>query len=553
MRTVSTIAVIAAVVLMLGYTPQQASAKGDIDKREQKAAMAEAEGLLKRDKEAVEEVVTAIERLYGMLDHDMALALLKYFDECDRAWDSASGDKNAPKDAKGRPKQAYKIANAILECIRRMGQPEEVAEFEKDINDRDEYSLRPRMAMIDALAANTEDEACLKVLVDLAKNEKGKMDTDMRVLAIQHLGKHAKVDDVFHALMKCLNDGSWRVREATAIALIDADGPNEDQIIVALINDLAKETGKMRKSIADALKKITGVDNGTDPDKWIDWFTNKKREDQGLPPKSGKGDRGTRVKVFETETFSDRYVFLIDTSVSMTEKITEEEKERLKKSITSGPGDDKDPRRPLDWSQINCKLDLAREEMIRSLEVMDPERTTFTVISFAENATIWKDELVPTDEDNVAEVADWLRKIKGQKRTNVFGALDAAYDLSERIAGTEVDKRKEKKKKKKDDKDGPVTGMHRDDALPDTIFLYTDGYATWGKYSGEDVLWAGKSNDEKARLYAPIMKLMIDEVEDRNRIARITLNCVGVGQRQDSTTLSALAKSCGGKYVAIGK
>jgi len=466
------------------------------------------------------------------------------------AWDAASGDKGAPKEAKGRPKTAYKISNAMIDAIGTMADPKECAKFAANINDRETYGLRPRMAMVDALARNAADEECLKVLIDLAKNEKKTHDTDMRIIAVQHLGAHSASLEITNVLLQNLRDGSWRVRDAAVQALVEASDHHEDLVLIALINALALESGKMRKILADALYKITRVDNGTDPDAWIDWFTNKKREDQGLPAKTGKGDKGTRVRVFETETFSDRYVFVIDTSISMTEKITEEEKEKLKKSITSGPGDVKDPRRPLDWSQINCKLDLAREEMIRSLEVMDPERTTFTVISFAEVVNIWKDELVPTDTKNVEEVAAWLRAIKGAKRTNVFGAMDAAYDLSERLAGVEVDKRK---KPKKDDKKGPVTGKHPDDALPDTIFLYTDGYATWGKYSGEDALWAGKSNEEKAKLYAPIMKLMVAEIAERNRFARITVNCVGVGVRQDNTTLSALARACGGKYVPIGK
>ncbi|MEZ5992487.1 MAG: hypothetical protein R3E76_09050 [Planctomycetota bacterium] len=550
MRTLSVFTLMAAAILLISFNPQPVAAKGDIDKRAQKQAWGEAQNLL-RDKDVVDEVVTAIEKLHGLLDHEMALELLKYFDECDRAWDSISGDKGAPKEAKGRPKQAYKIANATLECITKMEDPEEVAKFAENINDREEFSLRPRMAMVDTLALHFEDEACAKILIDLVKNEDRKSDNDMRVLAIQHLGENATTQEIFNILMQTLRDRSWRIRHVTVDALIDASSFNKDQTILALINALAIETGMMRKVIGDALEKITSEDLGTDADAWIDWFKAKKREEQGLPEKSGKGDRGTRVKVFKTESFSDRYVFLIDTSISMTERITEEEKERLKKSITSGPGEEKDPRRPLDWSKINCKLDLAREEIIRSLEVMDPERTMFTIISFAEVATPWKEELVPTDEKNVEEVADWLRKIKGSKRTNVFGALDAAYDLSETIAGAEVDKRKSKKKKK--DKDSPTTGPHRDDALPDTIFMYTDGYATWGKYSGEDQLWASKSNQEKAALYAPIMKLMIEEIKDRNRIARITLNCVGVGERQDTTTLGALARACGGSYVQIGR
>jgi hypothetical protein len=547
MRKLSILGAVVCALLMAALHPVQSVA--DIDKREQKANWSNVMRLIK-DYEVVDETVTAIESMNGMLDHDMALELLKYFDECDQVWESAMGDKGAPKDAKKRPVDAYKIATAALECIRTMRQADQVAKFEKQVSARDDFSLRPRMAMMDALAANASDEDCLKVLVDLAKDEKKNADTDMRILAVLSLAALDLNQELYNVLLACLRDNSWRVRDAAVQSLVDARSFNEDQTILALINALAAETGKMRKVIADALYKITRVDNGTDPDKWIDWFKEKKREEQGLPARSGKGDRGTRVKVFETESFSDRYVFVLDTSISMTQRITDEEKEKLKKSITSEPGQDKDPRRPLDWSKINSKLDLAREEMIRSLEVMDPERTTFTIITFAEQINVWKDELVPTDEKTIEEAAKWLRAIKGQKRTNVFGALDAAYDLSEELAGVDTAKRNKKKKSKKD---GPITGRHPDDALPDTIFLYTDGYATWGKYSGDDNAWAGKSNEEKARLYAPIMVDMVKEIADRNRIARITVNCVGVGNPQDNTTLRNLARACGGSYVAIGK
>jgi hypothetical protein len=540
--------ILAAIAALLAFNPTSTNA--EIDKKLQKANWANVLRLIK-DVEAVDETVEAVKSMDGLLDHEMALELLKYFEQCDMAWDAAVGDKGAPKEASGRPKQAYKIANAIIACIRKMNEAEEVVKFAETVNDKEEYGLRPRMAMVDAIAQCASHEGCMAVLMELAKNEKKDKDTDMRIIAVQHLGAHAANTDVLNVVLACLRDPSWRVRDAAVQAAVKAASQHEEAVLLALINLLDTESGKMSKIVADALYRITREDLGTDPDAWVEWFTNKKRAAEGLPPKSGKGNRGTRVKVFETDSFSDRYVFVIDTSISMTEKITEEEKEKLKKSVTSEPGQEKDPRRPLDWSQINCKLDLAREEMIRSLEVMDPEKTTFTIITFAENVIVWKEELIPTSEDNVQAAADMLRAIKGAKRTNVFGAMDAAYDLSETLAGVDVDKRKPKKPKKGEK--GPVTGKHPDDALPDTIFLYTDGYATWGKYSGDDQGWAGKSNEEKAKLYAPIMKDMVAEIGDRNRIARITVNCIGVGVRQDNTTLSALAKACDGKYVPIGR
>lgn len=545
MRTLTTTVAIAAALILLAYNPQTAQAN------ELRQAWGEAYNLLTRSPDTVDETVDAIQRLEGLLDHDRAVELLEYFDECDMAWDAAMGERDVPKGAKDRPKEAYKIANAILKAVRTMRDAEEVAKFEKQINDSDKYAMRARMAMMDAVGEHAGDnEDCLELLKTVAKNEDGKQDTDMRILAIHYLGDHAREMSVFSIISQTIRDGSWRIRDVSIEAMVRAADHHEDQAVLALINALANEQGKLRKTIADALKDVTGADNGTDPDAWSDWFKARKRDEQGLPPRKGEG-RGTRVRVFETDSFSDRYVFLVDTSISMTERITPEEKERLKKSITNEPGEEKDPRRPLDWSKINNKLDLAREELIRSLEVMDPERTMFTVITFAQSVDVWKEELVPTDKRNIDAVAKYLRAIKGQKKTNVFGAIDAAYDLSEELAGVDTSKRKKKRRKKNDDR--VFTGEHPDDAIPDTIYIYTDGYATFGKYAGDDAGWQGKSPREKATLYSGIMKEMITEVEDRNRIARITLNCIGVGSPQDSHTMRALAKAGKGEYVAIGK
>ncbi|MBX3473613.1 MAG: hypothetical protein KF754_04460 [Planctomycetes bacterium] len=548
MRTYIQACVAVAMALALSWhSPVSAQAKPD--KKAQREAWDAAEKLLKDAKAPVADVVAAVEKLQPVIDHDMALNLLGYFDQCDNAWSSDKKDNLGRPVAGPRPVEAYQIARAILRTVRSMDNAEEAAKFEKEIGDREKFSLRQRTAMLDAIARNFEDKRCADIM--LAWTKDAAKDTDMRVLIIHHLADHPRAEGVLDALLVTLLDRSWRIREVSILALVECSDTEKDRVTLAMIQALAKESGKLRKTLGDALARITGADKGTNADAWIDWFKEKKREEQGLPPKSGKGDRGTAVKVFETESFSDRYVFVIDTSVSMKQIIKDEEKERLKKSMTE-KADPNDKRKPLDWTQINSKLDLAREEMIRSLEVMDPTHTKFTLVSFDIEAKVWKEELVPTDAKNVKEAADWLRKIAGGNRTNVFAALNAALDLSEKLAGVDVDKRKGKPAKPP--KDGKVvTGPHADEAIPDTIFLYTDGYATNGKYAGDDRAWQGKSQDEKAKLYSDIMKYMIEEIGDRNRVSRIQIHCIGVGSPQDSTTMGALARVAKGKYVPIGR
>ncbi|MCC6574347.1 MAG: hypothetical protein IT462_11205 [Planctomycetes bacterium] len=517
-----------------------------VDKRALAKAWGPAERLLKEAKDVAAQV-DAVKALNGLLDKDTALELLKFYEPNDKVGDPPPKGK-PPAKPDTRPKDSHKVATAILRAVASMTDPDEALQFKDQVNARDTWPLRVRMSMLDAVGGcAAESTNCLNLLIDLGKTCP---DTDMRVLSIDHLKRFAKNDVVRETVFNLLGDRSWRVRDVAIDAAVECAGIERDRFLLALINRLYHEEGKLRKNLADALQKITGENLGTSCDNWCDWWTFKYKSDKGLPPhKADKGATSAR-RIFETETFSNRFIFLIDSSVSMTEKISPEERERLKKSFTRGPGENKDPdrepdgRRKLDWNKITCKLDLAREELIRSLEVMDPAKTVFTIIAFSDDCKFWKEELVPTDAKNRGEAENWLRGLKGKNLTNVYGALDEAYDFCEKLAGIDP---------KKSEKGGKVvTGPHPDEYIPDTIYIYTDGYATVGKYCG-DKKESDKVGAEKyAPVYAEIMVNMVNEVVDRNRVCRMQINSVGVG-RQDKRTLGNLARMNKGVYVALGQ
>jgi hypothetical protein len=423
---------------------------------------------------------------------------------------------------------------------------DEVAKFKDNIQDTSEYSLRPRMAMMDAIARHARDhEGCREIMLEIARSPDS--DTDMRILAVSQLGQMADDDEVMNLLLtNSLMDRSWRVRDAAVETLVRASDFDRDRVTWALIRALAVEEGILRLHISRALQRITGQRFGTDADEWADWFRARQREEDGLPPRRGRGATSTRV--FNTESFSNRYVFVLDASVSMVERISDEERERLKRAMEEREGDE---REPLNWDNINNKLDLAREEIIRSLKVMDPEYTMFTIIVFDSRVLPWKEELLPTTPRNIQEAAQWLRALRPQRLTNVYGAINEAFDLSERISGAQVDQRDSRRRRPRE-RGSVVTGPHRDEALPDTIYFYSDGYATIGKYRGDDQAWSGMSPQEMGILYARIMRDMISEFEERYRVSRISIHCIGIGNPQDRHTMSALSRATRGEYVPIG-
>ncbi|MCC6150306.1 MAG: hypothetical protein IT461_08670 [Planctomycetes bacterium] len=541
-RVNATVLALAAMLVSLAVVPAEAK----INKAEQAQKWAVCEKLLKDPKCDIDSQVDSVKTLTGVVDYEIAVKLLGYWEACDNGGVVERDAKGKPKppDKDARPKGAHKIAMEILKQVRGITEPEETLKFSKDVLDKNKWPLRVRTALFDTIAANASANAdCMAFIMKSAKEVP---DVDVRVLAISSLVAHADATGVYDLACSALNDKSWRVRDVAIDLLLACASSDKDRAILALINRLAIEQGKLKLTLSKALAKLTNETLGTDSNAWVDWWKEKKRAEAGLPPKKEDSGKGTAVKkIFDTETFSDRYIFVIDASDSMTRKITPEELEKLKKAVTGEKkGDDK--RRDLDWSKISCKLDLAREELIRSLEILDPKVARFTIISFKDDISIWSDELRPTEPKIVGEAATWLRGLSGKNKTNISGAMDSAFDMCEKIAG--VDPAKLQKKEK-----GVVTGPHPDDYVPDTIFLYSDGYATSGKYGAStDELKAMAKGKDLATVYRGIMTDYLSYVRDRNRILRLSIHTVGVGL-QDDWFLGNLAKQNDGSYLALAR
>jgi hypothetical protein len=535
-------ALLALAALMVGMAVVPAQAK--IDKGDQAKNWANCEKLLKDSKAPLNDQVNAVKAMSGLVDYETAQKLLGYWAEFDKSGEIEKDAKGNPKKGEKdpRPKFSYRVSSEILKLVRSIAEPDDALKFGKEIADKQKWPLRVRAAMFDAIAGNASaSPECLKFVLTAAKEMP---DVDIRVLALCALESNVAAEGVFELAANTLNDRSWRVRDAAIDLILACSSLDKDRAILALINRLSLEQGKLKLNLSKALSKLTGEVLGTNSDSWVDWWREKKRVEAGLPAKKAPDAKGTAVKkIFDTETYSDRYIFVIDTSDSMTRKITPEELDKLKKAITGDKkGDDK--RRELDWTKITCKLDLAREELIRSLEILDPKTTRFTIVSFKEDVAVWSDELRPTEPKVVTEATDWLRALKGKSLTNISGAMDAAFDMCEKLAG--IDPAKVGKKEK-----GVITGPHPDDYVPDTIFLYTDGYATAGKYGARsDEL--KKLGADLATMYRGVMTDYLAYVRDRNRIARLSIHTVGVGL-QDEWFLGNLAKQNDGNYLALAR
>lgn len=333
------------------------------------------------------------------------------------------------------------------------------------------------------------------------------------------------------ALIEMLSGGTWRTQGAAINALSVIRVRESIAPLIAYVKD---SVGRPREDARAALVSVTTQDFGLNVERWEQWW----KDVQGdwkvppIPDKKGpvveeKNDRYGRVerKYHHMKITSRKLLFVIDVSASMLDPI------RVKRG-RNDPADQVTKAAP--------KLDLAREELARTLRTLD-ENTTFNVIAFESDIRFFKKEAISGTPGNIQEAIQWVEKQKARTigtgsgrqssgidadgmlmgRTNTYGALKAAFGLPYRP-------------KKKNE--GGVTGPS---SVPkpgiDTVYFLTDGEPTEGETTNIDEILA--------------------DVKQWNRSARVIINTIGMNAETGSlkNLLQGLATLTGGQCVFVGE
>jgi Mg-chelatase subunit ChlD len=122
--------------------------------------------------------------------------------------------------------------------------------------------------------------------------------------------------------------------------------------------------------------------------------------------------------------------------------------------------------------QSETKIGIAKEELIHSIQALDP-RATFGIILFNSEVRAWKRKPVPASRTNRERAVSMIRGIRPEKETNY-------YDAFREVMGLEADERP-----------GP-----KFERTPDTVFFLTDGQPTVGDITSTDELrsWFAEEN-----------------------------------------------------------
>lgn len=314
----------------------------------------------------------------------------------------------------------------------------------------------------------------------------------------------ARRDEAIAALSKVAQrDKVWQARSAAAFGLaIMKCKPVIPELIKALDAELRrkKDPWAMDVRLHKLLEGLTGqtvVQGSTKP--WKQFWKAEEhsfRVAKARPAGEEKEKDNRYEKFFDIAIESDRVLFVIDFSGSMTETITLEEGE-----TSAGTG------------ATMTKAELVVREL-KKMIMSFPDGALVNIMVFSDDVRIWRTKsgrpaLVELDDGARDDLlGSFLDALRPAGPTNLHDALALALDFGGR-------------------------GLHDQyyAAGFDTLYVISDGAPSAG---------AVTDKEEIRRL-----------VRETNNLRKITINCITMGQQNDTEFLRLMAEENGGRHIHI--
>lgn len=331
-------------------------------------------------------------------------------------------------------------------------------------------------------------------------------DARIKMRVLDTLGE-LQVKEGINIACKLLNsEESWEVKIAASQYLAKLDDKSLIEPLIQVLEGKNLE-GRPRAEVIEILKKLTGVDLGSQGSSWRQWWIKKNKGEDASSIK--QTEETIAVLCYGIKETSKRIVFVLDISDSMswgTDWV--EEQESTKKPVPSPkfigadgkPADDKlvkefqIQKEQIDKRPVKKRIDAAKRELVNTIYNLDSS-AYFSLVFYATQLKVWKDTLVPATIQNKILAVEEIDKQKPipNGMTATFDALEKAYKIGD------------SKKSDSDKKNGVVDQM----GGADTIFLVTDGVPTAGKIINRSDI--------------------IKEIEKINETRKIKINTIGVG------------------------
>lgn len=416
----------------------------------------------------------------------------------------------------------------VIQALGRVGAPSSAERLLLLADDR-AWQVRRAAAEAYGAYAKSNKEADTAALVGALLGMIADKEPVVRTIAAASLGRIGD-GTATSALVGLLGDESWQVRASAVQALSKLRQKEAIEPLIALM----QEEGRLQDDAARALKSITSLDFGVDPDGWKSWWARTKdRFEVPELPKPGRTRRPATAKspndpaqrdraearykaskrYYGIPTPSQRILFILDVSRSMRDEVDILKPERLVDlEMTSGR-----------------KIDIAKAELKRAINSFEG-RTAINILVYHTEVDRWSKKLVELTDSKRRQAIAFIDKqeprgrvgpVKSRPgrraaapntdegRTNIYGALAAAFKVS-----------------------GIGTYDKHYDTAVDTIFLLSDGSPTAGELTNPQEI--------------------LEEIRRLNSLRRVVIHTINFGKDPaGSGLLQGLANQNGGVFVDL--
>ncbi|MSR47721.1 MAG: VWA domain-containing protein [Planctomycetes bacterium] len=309
-------------------------------------------------------------------------------------------------------------------------------------------------------------------------------DVKARLGALEALVEMADGPAIEVARTRLLVHENWRVRVAAISAL--ARVPQKESI-APLIEALAVEQGRVLEDATQALQLLTGQTFAMSAPVWQRWWDESKAKfvlADALRPAK------PRVAAWEQESAGNVTFYGIKSVSKRICFVLDVSKSMLEKASAGSE---------------RTKIEVAKEQLKQAITAL-ADGDQFAIVIFAGSATRWSNKVTTVTAGVKQKVLEWIEsKIELDSGTNIHAGMREAFS---------------------------ITGMGTRDTLYnsaiDTMFFLSDGDATVGEI--QDPL-------EIRRL-----------VREWNKLSRIRIHTIGVGEAPNVALLYGLAEDSGGQF-----
>lgn len=238
-------------------------------------------------------------------------------------------------------------------------------------------------------------------------------DREVRNAALAVLGD-ARDKRHLDVMLAALEHQDWSTR---LLAVEGLANMRQAAAVGNLVERLAKEGGRLKKRVADALWRLTAQPFEEDEDKWARWWQTAKKDfrvatEKELDKAEAARERRrltqrttSKAKFFGIKVESHRVIFVLDVSGSMLESMYGRK--------VGGRG--------------AARIDVAKNELTQAVENLDAG-ALFNIYAFSSGVERWLDQGIGTASvKDRQEALTWIERLGAAGGTNLYDSVRQAF------------------------------------------------------------------------------------------------------------------------------